>query len=204
MMNRGVPSRDKQDRWLSPSTRAMLLAWSFLLGGGWVVTWWLDNSIASLWQNLSGTNPDVRESSDVVRQKKVNTVRRDAESVVNRLESLEHDFNNDGNPEPDVAPSVQAVDAATALASARNSRRHARICANCNRCSPHGRFGRQPSGRVTWVGVSRPVLCIWDSRLISSNRSIRQRKQFSTGNSNSRRWRSLLTRKPKLKTPDWT
>lgn len=118
MMNRGVPSRDKQDRWLSPSTRAMLLAWSFLLGGGWVVTWWLDNSIASLWQNLSGTNPDVRESSDVVRQKKVNTVRRDAESVVNRLESLEHDFNNDGNPEPDVAPSVQAVDEATALASA--------------------------------------------------------------------------------------
>lgn len=118
MMNRGVPSRSDQDRWLSPSTRAMMFAWVLLLGGGWIVMSWLDKSSPSLWQDLSGTNPDVRESSDVVRKNKVNIVRRDAESVVNRLESLEHDFNDDMDPEPDVAPSVQAVDEATALASA--------------------------------------------------------------------------------------
>ncbi len=127
MTNSGVPSRSNQDRWLGPSARGMLFAWVLLLGGGWIVMSWLDNSSTSVWRDVSGTAPTARESSNFIRMKEVNTVRRDAESVVNRLESLEDDFINDGNTEPDVAPSVQAVDEATALASAAqltNTRRN--------------------------------------------------------------------------------
>ena len=127
MTNSGVPSRSNQDRWLGPSARGMLFAWVLLLGGGWIVMSWLDNSSTSVWRDVSGTAPTARESSNFIRMKEVNTVRRDAESVVNRLESLEDDFINDGNTEPDVAPSVHAVDEATALASAAqltNTRRN--------------------------------------------------------------------------------
>ena len=118
MMNRGVSSRGKQDRWLSPSTRALLFTWVLLLGGGWTVMSWMDKSSPSFWESLNGTQPAARESSDSVRKSKVNHVRRDAESVVNRLESLEHDFTRDMNPEPEPNPSTQAVDEATALATA--------------------------------------------------------------------------------------
>ena len=115
MMNRGVPSRGEQDSWLSPSTRAMLFTWVLLLGGGWIVMSWLDNSNSSLLQDLTGAKPSGIEVSASARKNKVNHVRRDAETVVNRLASLENEFTDDMNPDHDATLSIQAVDDAKAL-----------------------------------------------------------------------------------------
>lgn len=120
-MSTGVPSRFGSDRWLSPTTKFMLLTWVLLLGGGWIVVTWMDKSSKSVWDNPAATKDSVREMSDEAKMNKVEELRRNAEAASARLESLERALAAEklsARPVIDTAPSVQAVERAKVLALA--------------------------------------------------------------------------------------